>query len=91
MDSNSRLTVDQMSYEMTHLILMLKGPDAPDFIVKSEEGEEGENESEGDKRNFGNFVTRMEVKILSFSFFIADPTFQYFVLYFGISLLGFLS
>lgn len=63
---------------MTHLILMLKGPDAPEFNL-------------GDQRNFGNYFTWSEFHLLNIYFFMQDSTFQYYVLYFGISLLGKLS
>ena len=44
-----------MSYEMTHLILMLKGPDAAEFVVKPEE-----DADEGlELRNYGNYVTHL--------------------------------
>ena len=74
-----------MSYEQTHLILMLKGPDATEFKSKSQEDEAEVT------YNFGNFFTTLEYKLLSFSFFICDFTFQFYVLYFGISILGFFS
>ena len=38
-----------MPYQMTHLILMVKGPDANEFIETGVEG-----------RNFGNIVTWLE-------------------------------
>ena len=82
-DANSRLPVAAMPYEMTHLILMLKGPDATEFIDRDGDGNE--------TRNFGNVVTWLEMKMLSISFFLADSLFQYYVLYFGVSLLGFFS
>lgn len=43
---------------MTHLILMVKGPDATEFIEKDEE-----NSVDGERKeiqNFGNIVTRLE-------------------------------
>ena len=64
-----------MSFEMTHLILMMKGPGCPEFNLD-------------ENQNFGNYYTWSEYKILNFYFFIQDSTFQYFVLYFGISMLG---
>mmetsp|Transcript_11845 Transcript_11845/g.18235 ORF Transcript_11845/g.18235 Transcript_11845/m.18235 type:complete len:264 (-) Transcript_11845:748-1539(-) len=76
--NNDRLEVDEMSFEMTHLILMLKGPDAPEFNLE-------------DKINFGNYFTWSEYQILNMYFFIQDSTFQYYVLYFGISVLAFKS
>ena len=73
--NDERLTVDEMSYEMTHMILMLKGPDAYEF---NETGE----------LRFGNLFTWIEYQCITISFFIHDEEFQYYVLYFGISLLG---
>lgn len=64
-----------MSFEMTHQILMLKGPLAPEFNFE-------------DTVNFGNIFTWSEYQILTFYFFIQDTTFQYYVFYFGISMLG---
>lgn len=57
MSNEDRLDVDEMSFEMTHLILMLKGPSAPEFNLGSE-------------LNFGNFFTWLEYKLLTFYFFI---------------------
>ena len=54
---------------------MLKGPNCSEFNL-------------GPTINYGNFFTWSEYKMLTFYFFIQDSTFQYFVLYFGISLLG---
>ena len=74
-----RLSVDEMSIEQTHLILLVNGPDAIEFnIVKG-------------KRNFGNFFTRLEYRLINLYFFLQDLSFQYYVLYFCISLLGFTS
>jgi hypothetical protein len=42
-----RLDVNEMSYEMTHQILMLKGPEAPEFNLD-------------DEPNFGNWYTLTE-------------------------------
>lgn len=66
-----------MSYEMTHQILFLNGPDSTEF-----------NLSEDGQPNFGNWFTSSELYLMNMYFFIQDPTFQYYVLYFGISLLG---
>ena len=74
-DNEDRLDVNQMSYEMTHLILMLKGPLANEFNLS-------------DQVNFGNWFTYSEYHLLNTIFFIQDGTFQYFLLYFAISLLG---
>lgn len=73
-----RLDVNEMSYEMTHQILMLKGPEAPEFNLD-------------DEPNFGNWYTLTEFQIYNIFFFIHDGVFQYYVLYFGISILGYLS
>jgi hypothetical protein len=67
-----------MSIEQTHLLLMSVGPDSHEFKV-------------GGKLNFGNFYTWSEYHLFNIFFFIQDPVFQYYVLYFGISILGFLS
>jgi len=75
-DNEERLDVNQMSYEMTHVILMMKGHDANEFNI-----EEG-------VRNFGNWFTYSEYHLLNTIFFIQDGTFQYYVLYWAISLLG---
>jgi hypothetical protein len=75
-NNDDRLEVDEMSYEMTHQILMLKGPDSTEFNL-SEDGP-----------NYGNWFTWSELYLMNMYFFIQDPTFQYYVLYFGISLLG---
>ncbi len=48
-----------MSYEQTHLLLMLKGPDAAEFVSKNPDNEEEVI------YNFGNFVTTLEYKVLS--------------------------
>ena len=79
MPNNDRLDVNEMSFEMTHLILMVKGPDAPEFNINL------------NQRNFGNYFTLSEYHLFNIYFFIQDGTFQYYVLYFGISILGYLS
>ena len=76
--NDDRLDVEEMSFEMTHLILMLKGPDAAEFNLT-------------EQQTFGNFFTTSEHLMLNFNFFIQDATFQYYVLYFGISILGYIS
>lgn len=65
---------------MTHQVLMIKGPEAPEFQISSDK-----------PRDFGNWFTSSEYYMLNFMFFIKDDTFQYYVLYFGISVLGFIS
>lgn len=44
-----------------------------------------------DKRNFGNLFTKIEAHLFDLYFFLQDFTFIYYVLYFGISFLGFYS
>ena len=73
-----------MSYEQTHLILMLRGPEATEFNMNRNEDDDGKKGG----RDLGNFFTYLEYQLLSFTFFIQDGTFQYYVLYFGISMLG---
>lgn len=55
-----------MSIEMTHILLMTKGPDANEFQVE-EDDEEG---NKSDSLNFGNCVTRFEFYFLNIYFFI---------------------
>ena len=62
MPNNERLSIDEMSIEMTHVILMLKGPNATDF------------NNEG-VFNLGNWFTKLEYYILNMNFFIQDSTF----------------
>lgn len=57
---------------------MCKGPEADEFKMKKE-------------RNFGNLYTQMEHKMMDVYFFLQDGLFQYYVLFFGISMLGFFS
>jgi len=33
MENEERLKVDEMSFEMTHMILMVEGPEANQFII----------------------------------------------------------
>ena len=75
-DNEDRLDISEMSIEMTHTILMTKGPEA------------GEFNSDG-KIHFGNCYTRFEYYMFNILFFIQDGTFIYYVLYFMISMLGF--
>lgn len=70
--------VNEMSIEMTHNILMLKGPKAPEF-------------NQDDEVNFGNWFTYSEFQLFNIYFFIHDGVFRYYVLYFGISILGYIS
>ena len=60
--NNERLSINEMSIEMTHVILMLKGPNATDF------------NNEG-VLNLGNWFTWTEYYILNMYFFIQDSTF----------------
>lgn len=55
---------------------MCKGPEAEEFNV-------------GDEIDFGNKITKLEYNMYNYFFFIQDGTFRYYVLYFGISVLGF--
>jgi hypothetical protein len=73
-----RLSIEEMSIEQTHSILLCKGPEAQEFNMT-------------DERNFGNMFTKAEFHITNIYFFLNDNMFQYYVLYFGISLLGFMS
>lgn len=75
-DNEDRLEISEMSVEMTHTILMTKGPEAGEF-----ETDEG--------LVFGNFYTRFEYYLFNILFFIQDGTFIYYCLYFSISMLGF--
>lgn len=61
------------------MILMINGPEAIEFNLQKGE------------TNFGNFFTRMEYRLINLYFFLQDRSFQYYILYFGISVLGFLS
>ncbi len=74
-----RLTIKQMSIEHTHLILMCKGPQAEEFNMKKGEPD------------YGNLWTKLEINLFNVYFFLQDGLFQYYVLYFGISFLGFYS
>lgn len=77
--NHARLAIEEMSIEQTHLILMVNGPESIEFNL------------EKGTRNFGNFFTRMEYRIFNLYFFLQDRSFQYYILYFCISILGFLS
>jgi len=68
-----------MSIEETHLILMNKGPEAEEFNMDKS------------KPDFGNRYTYVEAKLFDVYFFLQDFTFIYYVIYFGISVLGFYS
>ena len=52
-----------MSIEMTHLILMVNGPESIEFNINKEE------------TNFGNFFTRMEFRLINLYFFLQDASF----------------
>lgn len=58
---------------------MCKGPQAEEFNVVK------------DKRDFGNLYTKIEANLFDMYFFLQDTLFQYYVLYFGVSFLGFYS
>jgi inositol 1,4,5-triphosphate receptor type 3 len=75
-DNEDRLDITEMSIEMTHTILMTKGPEASEFNMDG-------------KIFFGNCYTRFEYLMFNILFFIQDGTFIYYVLYFMISMLGF--
>ena len=60
--NEERLTIEEMSFESTHLILLMRGPNAAEFNLK-------------DKTNFGNIFTWSEFQILTIIFFITDGTF----------------
>ena len=57
-ENEDRLDLSEMSIEMTHNILMTKGPEAPEF-----EGEDG-------ALVFGNCYTKFEYQMFNFLFFI---------------------
>ena len=57
--NDERMEIQEMSYEMTHLILMLKGPDAPEFNIDKDA-----------PRDFGNWFTASEYYLLQCYFFI---------------------
>jgi hypothetical protein len=57
--NDERIEVQEMSYEMTHLLLILKGPEAPEFNIDKES-----------PRNFGNWFTASEYYMLQCYFFI---------------------
>lgn len=79
LENEGRLNGKEMSIEQTHLILMCKGPEAEEF-----------NLNRG-KREFGNTLTKIESILFDIYFFLQDSVLQYYVLYFGISVLGFYS
>lgn len=76
-DNEDRLEVSEMSIEMTHTILMTKGPEA------------GEFQGDDEKLFFGNVFTKFEYYLFNMLFFIQDGTFIYYVLYFMISVLAY--
>jgi hypothetical protein len=75
-DNEDRLDITEMSIEMTHIILMTKGPETTEFNADGE-------------LKFGNSYTRFEYYMFNILFFIQDPIFIYYCLYFMISMLGF--
>ena len=56
--NNDRLSVEEMSIEQTHLILVVNGPESNEFNIDKE------------KVNFGNFITRMEFRLINVYFFM---------------------
>lgn len=56
-ENEERYTVNEMSVEMTHTILMTKGPEAPEF-------------NDEEERNFGNTFTKFEYYLYNFWFFM---------------------
>jgi len=64
--NSERLDVDEMSFEMTHLILMRNGPEAAEFNIDT--GEDAQP-------NFGNPYTLSEYQLFNLYFFIQDPVF----------------
>ena len=58
---------------------MTSGPGAPEFNIDKS------------KPNYGNKFTTLEYHMMSIYFFLQDGMFRYYVLYFGISLLGYFS
>ncbi len=77
--NEQRLSITELPIEATHLILLCKGPEAEEFNIDPEH------------LNFGNWFTKVEYDLHNLYFFLQDGTFRYFVLYFGISFLGFYS
>jgi hypothetical protein len=55
--NEDQLAIGEMSIEMTHMILLLEGPEAPAFNM-------------GDELDLGNFYTKAECFLLNFYFFI---------------------
>ena len=76
-ENEMRLSIGEMSIEETHLILVNKGPEADEFNMDKS------------KTDFGNRYTYVEAKLFDLYFFLQDFTFIYYVIYFGISVLGF--
>ena len=62
LQNNDRLDVAEMSFEMTHLILMRDGPEAAEFNL-------------GDELDFGNWYTWSEYQLFNIYFFVQDPAF----------------
>jgi len=65
-----------MNIEMTTTILLTKGPEAHEFNLTEE-------------RVFGNAFTRLYYYMFNLWFFFSDFAFQYYLLYFMISMLGY--
>jgi hypothetical protein len=65
-ENPKRLAVNKMSIELTHLILMSKGPKAEEFEIAEEHGE---------SNKFGNFFTRAEYFLFNVYFFVQDSLF----------------
>ena len=76
-ENEDRLELNEMSIEMTHTILLTKGPEAAEF-------------NNNGSLIFGNMYTRLEYYIYNVLFFIQDGEFLYYCIYFIITLLGFL-
>lgn len=75
--NEDRLDVTEMSIEMTHTILLTKGPEAAEF-------------NNNGSLIFGNMFTRLEYNIYNVLFFIQDGEFLYYCIYFIITVIGFL-
>lgn len=63
LENENRLSLHEMPIEQTHLILMVKGPEADEFnLVKG-------------KRDFGNLFTKIEANLFNIYFFLQDGVF----------------
>ena len=65
-ENPKRIPVSKMSIEMTHLILICKGPEAEEFEYAEEMGE---------SNRFGNFFTKCEYTLHNIHFFAMDSLF----------------